>query len=116
MSRRRRELGLLATHRWPLLANMMACHFNEDYALLHGSLGGAIAASAADGSTDHRREIVREWWDWNSSQRAVDDIRPFLKYGFRVAIEFKTALEARHFMNRVHEELTTGVRAETRLS
>ena len=104
----------MATERWPLLTNMMVCHFNEDFDLLHGSLGGAVAAAGADGSTDHRRSILREWREWNSTQGAVDDIRPLLEYGFRVAILFKTALEARQFMNRIYEELLVRVKAETK--
>jgi hypothetical protein len=113
VSRRRRELGLLATERWPLLTNMMVCYFNQDFGLLYGSLGEAVAAAAADGSTDYRRSLLGEWRDWNSSQGAVNDIRPFLEYGFRVAVLFKTAVEARHFMNRIYDELLVSVKAET---
>ena len=113
MSRRRRELGLLAEERWPLLTTMMICYFNEDFDLLYGSLGGAVAAAVADGSTDHRRSLLREWRDWNSSQGAVNDIRPFLDYGFHIAILFESAIEARHFMNRIYDELLVRVKAET---
>ena len=113
MSRRRRELALLAEERWPLLTNMMVCYFNEDYDLLHGSLDGAVAAAVTEGSTDYRRSLLREWRDWNSSQGAVNDIRPFLEYGFHVAVLFKTGLEARHFMNRIYDELLVRVKAET---
>jgi hypothetical protein len=96
-----------------LLTNLMACHFG-DYDLLHGSLGGAVAAAAADGSTDHRQSVLREWRDWNGSAGAVDDIRAFLQYGFGVAMAFETPLEARHFMNRIYDELLVRVKAETR--
>ena len=114
MSRRTRERRLLAKERWPLLTNMMGCYFNQDLNLLYGSLAGAMAAAAADGPVEHIRAILREWRDWNGSDGAVDDIRPMLEQGFAVDLLFRTPLEARHFMNRVYDELLLRVKAETR--
>ena len=103
----------MAEERWPLLANLMGCHFNQDYEILFGSLGGAFAAAARDGSLEHRRAILTEWRDWNASAGAVDDIRPFLEDGFAVDLFFKAPIDARHFMNRVYDELLSGVKADT---
>jgi len=86
----------------------MACHFNQD-----GSLEGAFAAAARDGSLEHRRAILKEWRDWNASAGAVDDIRPLLEDGFAVDLCFKEAIGARNFMNRVYDELLVRVKAET---
>lgn len=113
MSRKRRERRLLAEERWPLLANLMGCHFNQDYDILHGSLEGALSAAAQGGSLEHRRAVLKEWRDWNATEGAVDDIRPFLDDGFSVDLLFKSALDARTFMNRIYDELLASVKAET---
>ncbi len=115
MARKTQERRKLAEQRWPLLSNMMACHFNQDFAILYGSLEGAIAAAVQDGSFDHRRALLKEWRDWNVTEGAVDDIRPFLEDGFSTDIWFKEPIDARHLMNRVYDGLMEGVRAETRL-
>jgi hypothetical protein len=114
MSRQRLERRRAAEQRWPLLANLMACHFNEDFDVLYGSLEGALAAAAGDGPLEHRRAILKEWRDWNSTAGAVLDIRPLLKDAFAVAVRFRKPIDARNFMNRVYDELIGGVRAETR--
>jgi hypothetical protein len=114
MGRKRQERRKLAEQRWPLLSNMMACYFNQDFALLYGSLEGAIAAAVQDGSCDHRRAVLKEWRDWNVAEGAVGDIRPFLEDGFSIDIWFKEPTDARLFMNQVYDGLMAGVRAETR--
>ena len=115
MSRRRLERRRLANEKWPLLTNLMGCHFNQDYDIMYGSLDGALAAATQSGSLEHRRTVLKEWRDWNATEGAVDDIRPFLDDGFGVDLFFKTALGARHFMNHIYEQLLVGVRAETAL-
>jgi hypothetical protein len=92
---------------------MLGCYFNEDFDVVHGSLAGALAASATDGSLEYRRAVLNEWRDWNGSEGAVDDIRPLLSDGFSVHLHFETALDARNFMNRFYDELLVGVKAET---
>jgi hypothetical protein len=104
----------MVRERWPLLSNMIVCHFNEDFNLLYGSLEGAIAAAATDGSLEHRRAILKEWREWNATQRAADDIRRPLADGFSVAVHFKKPADARVFMDGVYETLLAGVKAETR--
>jgi hypothetical protein len=103
----------MAEERWPLLANLMACHFNEDFDILYGSLEGALAAAARDGSLAHRQAILKEWRDWNAAEGTAHDIRPFLEDGFAVDLLFETTIDARNFMNRLYDELISGVRAET---
>ncbi len=116
MSRRTLERRRLAEERWPQLANILACHFNQDFDILYGSLAGAFSAAARDGSLEYRRAVLREWRDWNNSEGAVNDIRPFLDDGFAIALLFKTPLDARHFMNRFYDEVLVSVKAETRRS
>ena len=111
---RRLERRQVAEKRWPLLTNAMTCHFNQDYAIIYGSLDGAMAAVARDGSLEHRRAILREWRDWNATEGAIVDIRPLLYDGFGVDLLFKTPAVARHFMDRVYDELVSSVKAETR--
>jgi hypothetical protein len=113
MSKARRERRLRAEERWPLLANLRLVHFNQDYAIMYGSLDGALATAVSAGSLEHRRAVLKEWRDWNATEGSVDDIRPLLDDGFSVDLFFKTALDARDFMNRVYEELLVGVKAET---
>jgi len=84
MKRGKQQQRDFAEQRWPLLSNLLGCYFNEDFDLLYGSLDGAVAASAKDGSLDHRRAVLKEWRDWNSSVGAVSDLRPELKKAFRL--------------------------------
>jgi hypothetical protein len=114
MGRRRQERRKLAEHRWPLLSNLMACHFNQDYNILYGSLEGAIIAALQDGSLDHRRAVLKEWRDWQETEGTVNDIRPFLDDGFSVDIWFAEPADARKLMNRIYDGLMEGVKAETR--
>lgn len=114
MARRRLERSKAAREQWPLLSNLMVCHFNEDCHLLYGSLSGAISSATSEGSLDYRRALLKEWRDWNMSEGAVDDIRPFLDDGFGIAVRLDTPVEARNLMNRLYDELMAGVRAETR--
>jgi hypothetical protein len=114
MGRRTQERRKVAEQRWPLLSNLMACHFNEDFTFEHGSLSGAIAAAVRSGSVEHRRAILREWRDWQLSEGMADDIRQSLNDSFSIAVFFKQPIDARNLMNRIYDGLIEGVRAETR--
>lgn len=87
---------------------MFASHFDLD----DGSLANAFEAASGDGPLEHRRALLSEWRDWNSTAGAVRDIRPFLEDGFSVGIRFDEPLDARNFMNRVYDSLSERVRAE----
>jgi hypothetical protein len=113
MAMRRREFWKYAEQRWPLLHNLMACHFNQDFDILFGSVEGAMKAATTGGSVEHRKAIIQEWHDWNASEGVNDDIRQFLYAGFGVAVRLRKPVDGRNFMNRVHEELVAAVRAET---
>lgn len=114
MGRRKQERRKAAEQRWPLLSNLMACYFNQDFDILYGSLDGAIAAAARDGSLYHRRAVLKEWRDWNLSEGTADDIRPILDDSFSIDIWFKRPIDARNLMNQIYDRLIEGVRAETR--
>lgn len=92
----------------------MACYFNQDFDILYGTLDGAIAAAARDGSLDHRQAVLKEWRDWNVSEGAVDDIRPNLDDSLSIDVLFKRPIDARDLMNLLYDRLIEGVRAETR--
>ena len=110
MSRKTLERRRKAEEHWPLLGNLLASYFSQDFEIVDGSLGQAIEKATHDGAIDHRRAVVDEWLDWNSSEGAVDDIRPFLEGGFGVEVFFETRLEARKFMNRIYDGLKSGLR------
>jgi hypothetical protein len=114
MGRERRERRIRAEQQWPLLLNMFGCYFNEDLDHPYGNLAGAFEAASRDGPLEHRRSILKEWRDWNATEGAVNDIRPFLHDGFGVNVRFDQPIDARHFMNRVYDCLIEQVRAETR--
>ncbi|WP_390902354.1 contact-dependent growth inhibition system immunity protein [Sphingomonas bisphenolicum] len=114
MKRGKQQQRDFAEQRWPLLSNLMACYFNEDFDLLYGSLDGAVAASAKDGSLDHRRAILKEWRDWNSSVGAATDLQPELKRCFPIAVRFRNPTDARHLMDGIHDRLIEGIRDETK--
>lgn len=104
----------MAEEHWPLLGNLLASYFSQDFQIIDGSLGHAIEIATHDGSIDDRRAVIDEWLNWNSSEGAVDDIRPFLEDGFGVEVFFETELEARKFMNRIYDGLKSGLRVATR--
>ena len=110
MSRKTLERRRIAEERWPLLGNLLASYFSQDFDMINGSLSGAMEKATRDGSVEHRRAVIEEWLNWNSAEGVVDDIRPFLNDGFGVEVFFETALEARTFMNRVYDGLKTGLR------
>jgi hypothetical protein len=91
----------------------MAAHFNEDFNIEYGSLEGAMNAATRTGSIEYRQAVLQEWRDWNTSEGTKDDIRPFLHDGFGVAVLLRKPIDGRNFMNRVHDGLIEGVRAET---
>ena len=111
MSRKSLERRRLAQERWPLLNNWLARYFGQDFEIIDGSLSGAIEKASHDGSIEHRRAVLNQWLDWNTTEGAVDDIRPLLKGRFGVEIWFETALEARLFMNRLYDGLKSSLRA-----
>lgn len=113
MARRRRDFWKYAQERWPLLHNLMAVHFYQDFNVDYGSLDGAMKAATTGGSIEHRKAVIQEWRDWNASEGAKDDIRPFLHDGFGVAVLLRKPIDGRNFMNRVYDGLISGVRAET---
>lgn len=113
MSRRRLERRRLAEERWPTLSRFLGCYLHQDFDVLHGSVGGAIAAAIRDASLEMRRTILREWRDWNVTEGTSDDIRSFLQDGFGVAVYFKKPIDARNLMNRVYDEILVSVKAET---
>jgi hypothetical protein len=112
MDRRSREKLARAVERWPKLRNMLVCYFNQDFEILYGSLEGALSAAVRDGDLVYRRSILKEWRDWNESEGALEDIRPLLNVGFSVGVRFQKPIEARDFMNRIHDALIEVVRAE----
>lgn len=113
MSRDTLEPRRIAHEHWPLLSNLLASYFGQDSDAIDGSLWQAIGKATRDGSLDHRRAVIAEWLEWNSSEGSTDDIRPFLADGFGVEVVFETKLKARNFMNRLYDDLKSGLREQT---
>ncbi|PZU45349.1 MAG: hypothetical protein DI568_13955 [Sphingomonas sp.] len=91
----------------------MACHFNQDYDVIYGSLEKAIVATTKSGPLEYRRSLLKEWRDWNMSEGAVEDIRLALDDSFAIDIYFSRPIDAKNFMNRIYDVLIESVRAET---
>jgi hypothetical protein len=100
--------------RWPLMRNLMLRYFNEDYDLLYGSLQGALNNALGYCSLEHGRAVLKEWRDWDNSDDAKGDIRPFLYNGLSIAVFFNQPEEARQFMNGIYDRLLEQVKAGTR--
>ena len=112
MSRKTLERRRLAEERWPTLSNLLGSYFSQDFEIIDGSLSGAFTAAANDGSAQDRQTLLAEWRDWNGSEGATDDVRPFLTDGFGVEVFFPSALEARQFMNRLYDEMVVRSKAD----
>ena len=111
MSRGSREKRLEAGRRWNALAKMLYRHFGQDFWMRFESF--EAARSAAVDSLDHRacKEVASEWWDWNATAGAVEDIRAALAH-LGVEPPFDTAAEARKFMNQAYDALILAVRSK----
>jgi hypothetical protein len=112
MSRRTRERAKAAAERWPTLTNLVGCYLNQDYDLLYGSLSGALRAAARDGTLAYRQQVLQEWRNWNATEGAVVDPRPFLRDGFSVGVALPEPIDGRNLMNRLYDEIIVQVRAE----
>lgn len=114
MGRRRYERHGDTQERWPLLFQVIAGHFYQDYDYSFGTVNGAFAAALDDCTFDQKQQFLKEWRDWNVTEGAVDDIRPSVNDGFLVGVLFKEPIDARNFMNQLHDVFIASVRAETR--
>jgi hypothetical protein len=93
---------------------MLGWYFNEDRQLLHGSVEDALAKSAAEMPLEARKSIIREWYDWQAKEgMSNEDLRRFVQDGFGVNLHFEKPIDARNFMNSVHDRLIESIRSET---
>ena len=113
MSRKTLERRRSAKELWPNLANLLACYFNEDRQILYGSVEEALSKATSEVPLEMRQSIIREWRGWQAKEALNnDDLRRFVQDGFGVNLYFKKPIDARHFMNRLHDQLVESVRAE----
>ena len=109
MSRRMRDR---ASEHWPTLSRILGGYFHQDYAVVDGSVEGALAKAITDAPLGHKQMLLKEWWDWNQSEGRVYDIRRWLGDGFGVDLHFGKPIDARNFMNRIYDGFIQSVRQE----
>ena len=112
MSRKSRERWLEAEEKWPTLQQFIACLFHQDAHLISDSIDGLIKHGVGSWTLGQRQQVAREWWDWNQTAGAIDDIRQLLTDGLGVDWNLATPLDARKFMNAIYHAIIVSVRAE----
>ena len=112
MTTRKEERRAIAEERWPLLSRVLSGYFHQDYAEVHGSVDGALAQAISDASLAHKQTLLKQWWNWNQTEGATDDIRRLLNDGFGIALHFKKPIDARNFMNGIYDGFIRSVRQE----
>jgi hypothetical protein len=114
VSRRTLERRRAARELWPTLANILVAYFNEDWPEDYGTVDGALAKAAVELPLEVRKSIIREWMDWQTKEGMNnDDLRRFVQDGFGVKVHFQEPIDARSFMNRVHDDFIASIRANT---
>ena len=113
MSRKTRERRLQAEERWPHLYQFLGSYLHEDWPIHSGTPEQAVEQAVAAWDLEGRRLVLREWRDWNATLGWKEDVVSSLGDGFGVSVYFRTAEEARKFMNHVYDRLIQSVRAET---
>ena len=98
-------------HHWPALGALLSSYFGERFWFEYSSVDAARTAAVEHLDHRARKKVLSEWWDWNSSAGAVDDIRlPVAQVG--VELPFDTGAEARKFMNAMYDVLIAKVRLQ----
>ncbi|MEO6359034.1 MAG: contact-dependent growth inhibition system immunity protein [Sphingomicrobium sp.] len=97
--------------RWPALCQFLGGYLHQDWPDVYGKPHLAIAAAVAEYPLSNRQQVAREWWNWNQSAGAVDDVRK-QAYSLGVCVSFNTPIDARHFMNSVYDRLVESIRIE----
>jgi hypothetical protein len=98
--------------RWPALYQFLACYCHDDWPVLHGALDRAIDAAIAGTHLEGRKQVAREWWDWNATGGVAKDLRTIVNRGFSVNQHFRQPIDAQRFMNMVYDKLILSIRAE----
>ena len=112
MSRQTRERRLQAEEKWPNLCQFLGC-LQGNGPILSGTPEAAVDQGIAAADLQHRQAVVREWKDWNGRLGWRTDVAAFVNDGLGVNVPFASEIDARQFMNMVHDRLITSVRAET---
>lgn len=107
MSSKTRRIRSEAEERWPALCQFFGEHLHRDLAE-PVSLEAAVAACDAES----RKQLAREWWDWNATAGAVDDIQRSIAEGLGGYPQFESPLAARRFMNGIYDKLIVAIRID----
>src|SRR5690606_27938788 len=110
-SRASREKPIKSKQQWPALAALLSRHFGERFWTEYDSFETARQASVDELDQASRKQVAAEWWSWNASAGAVDDIRmPLAHLG--VEPPFDTAGDARNFMSQLYDTLIVAIRSK----
>ena len=97
-----------AFETWPALAKFLETVIHgDDSRVVQDDVQEQIGALPLS----ERENLAREWWNWNATAGAIDDIR-FAIEAFDSGFAFDTADHARAFMNDVYDRLIVSVRSE----
>lgn len=111
MSRASRQKRLEPIHEWPALAELLSTYFGERFWMQFSAYGAARQAAVESLSHRERKQVATEWWRWNASAGAVNDVRaPIAHLG--VEPPFDSPLEARKFMNEIYDALIVAIRSK----
>lgn len=113
MSRGSRERHLEAQQRWPTLCQFLGAYLHQDWAEEFDTPEQAIDAAIAGCELAGHQQVLKEWRDWNNTHGHRTDVAAYVNDGLGVEVDFDTELEARQFMNLIHDKLVVSVRAET---
>jgi hypothetical protein len=110
MSRASHQKRQEAMASWPELSGLFGGCLHQDAVADHGSYEAAIKDQLSLRSVPELQALARQWWHWNATAGAVDDVGPLLNHlGMADGL---TAAEARKFMNQVYDLLIVAIRRE----
>lgn len=108
MSRQTYAAPREAQERWPELSAFISSSVHgDDDVPVEEDVDRCIASY----DLKKRQTLIREWWNWNATAEAVNDIR-FAIEALDGNVLFGDADHARKFMNACYEKLITSVRRE----
>jgi hypothetical protein len=113
VSRKSRERSLEAQERWPNLFQFLGGYLHQDWPEHSGTPEKAIEDAINGWDLPGRRLVLKEWRDWNSVRGCRRDVAACVNDGLGVEVYFSSEVEARKFMNLVHDKLITSVRTDT---
>jgi len=109
MSRKHLEHRRLAEEHWPNLSQLLSIYFGPASLHKFETLPSARRAAVAGYELAGRKQVVREWIDWNRQVGAGEGITAALD-AYGVELKFDTEAAARTFMGDLYDALIVDIR------